>query len=115
MGTNRRPRRPNCTAFQKAVRVEEDNVWGPRTDKACSIVWHVSDGQFPFGLKATQEVIDTYVDGWWGPVSKEAAKKTIMAVQKALTGMGFDTQGIDGIWGPNTREAFYAARDACQL
>jgi hypothetical protein len=114
MEAARRPRKPNCTELQKAARVTEDNDWGPRTDKALSIIWHVSDGQFPFGVKATQETIDAYVDGWWGPRSKEAAHKTISAVQTALTAMGFDTQGIDGIWGPNTTAAFRQAQDACQ-
>lgn len=114
MGTARRPRKPNCTGLQRVARVAEDNDWGPRTDKALSIIWHVSDGQFPFGVKATQETIDAYVDGWWGPASKEAARKKIAEVQQALTEMGFDTQGVDGIWGPKTISAFYEAQDACQ-
>jgi hypothetical protein len=111
MGTARR-RKPNCTALQIAVRVTADNDWGPETDKACSIVNHASDGQFPFGIKKTQEVVGAYSDGWWGPLSKEATRATVTKVQEALTAMGFDTQGIDGFWGPNTQEAFYQARDS---
>ena len=110
MGTARR-RKPNCTALQKAVRVAEDNDWGPRTDKACSIINHASDGQFPFGLKITQEAIDAYVDGWWGPASKQATRQIVTEVQLALTAMGFETYA-DGVWGPKTQEAFYNARDS---
>lgn len=110
MGTARR-RKPNCTALQKAVRVAEDNDWGAQTDKACSIVNHASDGQFPFGLKKTQEVVGAYVDGWWGPASKQATRETITNVQLALTAMGFDAYP-DGVWGEQTQEAFYRARDS---
>jgi hypothetical protein len=111
MGTARR-RKPNCEALQKAVRVTADNDWGSETFKALSIVEHASGGQFPFGIKKTQEVIGAYVDGWWGPASKEATRKTVTAVQEALLGMGFDPRGIDGIWGPLTQEAYYEARDS---
>ena len=109
MGTARR-RKPNITALQKAVRVAEDNDWGPRTDRACSIVNHASDGQFPFGIKATQETVNAYVDGWWGPASKQATRDAIRAVQQALTDMGFEAYP-DGVWGEQTQEAFYRARD----
>ena len=111
MGTARRPRKPNCTKLQKAVRVVEDNDWGPRTDKACSIVSYASDGQFPFGVKTTQKVIDAYVDGWWGPASKQATRETVINVQRALTDMGFIVY-IDGVWGEQTKKAFYDARDS---
>lgn len=110
MGIARR-RKPNCTALQIAVRVTADNDWGPETDKACSIVNHASDGQFPFGIKKTQEVVGAYSDGWWGPASKQATRQTVAAVQAALTGMGFEAYP-DGVWGKQTQEAFYQARDS---
>jgi hypothetical protein len=111
MGTARRPRKPNCTALQKAVRVAEDNDWGPQTSKALSIAEHASDGQFPFGVKATQEVVGAYVDGWWGPASKQATRETVTNVQIALTAMGFFAYA-DGVWGKQTESAFYEARDS---
>lgn len=110
MGTARR-RKPNCTALQKAVRVAEDNDWGPQTDKACSIVSHASDGQFPFGIKKAQEVVGVYDDGWWGAASKQATRQTITQVQRALTAMGFEVYP-DGVWGEQTQAAFYQARDS---
>lgn len=111
MGTARR-RKPNCTALQRAVRVVEDNEWGPRTDRACSILNHADDGQFPYGVKATQHILGVTEDGVWGPESKIAVREAVAKFQEALTAMGFDTQGVDGFWGPNTQEAFYSARDS---
>ena len=111
MGTARL-RKPSIRALQNAVRVTADNEWGPQTDKACSIVNHASSGQFPFGLKATQKTVGVSQDGVWGPETRAATWLTVIHVQKALTLMGFDTQGLDGIWGPKTQAAFYAARDS---
>lgn len=110
--------RPNCTSFQKAVRTTPDNLWGANTDKnATALIEATAFGgnEFPYGVKFTQQVIGTLADGWWGGNSKTALTATVRAAQTALDAMGFDPQGIDGIWGPNTNAAYTRARTACHI
>jgi hypothetical protein len=112
--------RKNCTAFQTAVRTDADNMWGSNTDKnAVTLIGATGYGgennRFPYGVLYAQKVVGTNPDNHWGPMSKDAMKRTVTNVQKALTGMGFDTKGSDGLWGPNTDSAYQAARKTCHI
>jgi N-acetylmuramoyl-L-alanine amidase len=110
--------KPSCTAFQRAVRTDADNQWGPDTDKhATALIQATSYGgtRYPYGVKYTQQVVGTAQDGIWGPNSRAALIATVKTAQSALTSMGFDPHGVDGIWGPNTNGAFLAARTACHI
>lgn len=112
--------RKNCTSFQTAIRVDADNMWGSNTDKNAAALMSASGfggegNRFPYGIAFAQKVVGTNADNHWGPMSKDATKRTVANAQKALTGMGFNTQGSDGIWGPNTDKAYQAARKACHI
>lgn len=112
--------RKNCTAFQSAIRVAADNMWGANTDKNAGALIGASgfggeSNKFPYGVKFAQNVVGTLPDNHWGPNSKAATAKTVINAQKALTSMGFDTKGADGAWGPNTDRAYQAARKACHI
>lgn len=111
MGTARR-RKPNITALQRVVGVAEDNEWGQPFDKACSVLNHASDGQFPFGVLTTQRLVGVVDNGLWELNGTIATRAKIAEFQEVLTSMGFDTQGVDGVWGPKTQDAFYKARDS---
>lgn len=111
-------RKPNCKPLQRAVRVHDDNVWGLATDKALlavreSSVW--GGNSFPYGVRFTQAVVGTHVDGIWGDRSRAAHDATVVAVQTALKSMGFNPGRVDGRWGRMTDEAFQSARKACRI
>ena len=111
-------RKPNCKALQRAVRVHDDNVWGPSTDKALLAVREASiwgGNDFPYGVRFAQEVVGAFEDGIWGDRSRASHDFTVVAVQTALKAMGFDSGPIDGRWGRQTDEAFQAARKACRV
>jgi hypothetical protein len=110
--------KPNCVAFQKAVHTTADNQWGIDTDKCgesleAATPW--GGRKYPYGVRYTQKVVGTTQDGAWGPKSNTALTNTVIAVQKALAGMGFDPKGADGVWGQNTDTAYNSARSACHL
>jgi hypothetical protein len=107
--------KPDVLMFQRAVRVEADNLWGPETDRHANAVIQAAGDHFPYGVIFAQQIVDTRQDGQWGPASKAMLRETIISVQNALTGMGFSTKGIDGIWGPNTNAAYSLARKACHI
>jgi hypothetical protein len=107
--------RPDCTAFQKAVRTPADNLWGPATDVHAITLIQAALGRFPYGVKNAQSIVGTTQDGIWGPLSKAALKRTVVNAQNALDSMGFDVKGVDGIWGPNTQAAYTAARTICHI
>lgn len=107
--------RPNCTAFQKAIRVTADNSWGPATDKASMALMQAAGGTFPYGVVFAQEVVGAKQDGQWGTASKNMLGKTVANAQRALADMGFNPGNADGNWGPNTDKAYSAARKACHI
>jgi hypothetical protein len=109
------PARPNCTAFQEAVRATEDNLWGHQTSNHGLAVAAAGASRFPFGVKYTQQCVGTVDDGDWGPKSRAALVSTVMNCQHALKSMGFDPKGADGSWGVNTEKAFLAAQKACHI
>ena len=104
-----------CKPFQEAVRATVDGLWGSITDHHAWALSGASAGQFPYGVPFAQRVVGTVQDDAWGPNSKDACHKTVIAAQKALTDMGFDTHGADGIWGPNTQQAFQSARKSFHI
>lgn len=107
--------KPNCTSFQKAVRVEADNLWGPDTDKAALTLANAGSRTFPNGVQFAQKVVGVKQDGIWGPESQAALKDTVAMAQRALNTMGFNTNGVDGLWGKNTNAAYTKARTACHI
>lgn len=110
--------RPNCTAFQIAVHTTADNQWGPETDRcgeALRAATPYGGRKYPYGVRYAQKVVGTAQDGVWGPASNTALTNTVVKVQKALAGMGFDPKGADGVWGSNTEAAYNSARAACRL
>jgi hypothetical protein len=107
--------RPNCVAFQKAVRASADNMWGPQTDKNATGLIQAAAGHFPYGVKFAQQVIGTIPDGVWGPHSAEHLNSAVKLAQIALKAMGFDPGAIDGVWGVHTSHAYLAARSACHI
>jgi N-acetyl-anhydromuramyl-L-alanine amidase AmpD len=112
------PQKPNCTAYQKAIRTPADNLWGPMTDKHSTAIIEASGFggyAFPYGIAFTQMVVGTTQDGLWGPKSIDALKSTTVNAQKALRDMGFSPGQIDGYWGPITDRAFQKARTACHI
>jgi hypothetical protein len=110
--------KPNCVAFQRAVHTTADNQWGPETDRCGEALEAASPyggRRYPYGVQYARKVVGTTQDGTWGPASNTALYNTVVAVQKALLGMGFDPKGIDGVWGGNTDSAYNSARAACRL
>lgn len=106
---------PDCKELQRAVHTEPDNFWGPTTDKHTEALVAAAFGEFPFGVEFAQMVVGTKQDNIWGPKSVNMHRETTRRVQTALDHMGFNVHGSDGFWGPNTRDAFYAARKACHI
>ena len=84
---------------QAAVHVPVDGAWGPKTDRAVSLVRSAARGQLR-DVKATQRAVGTRDDGEWGPISKAALDSTVRALQAA-----WGTH-IDGDWGPKTEAAY---------
>ncbi len=84
---------------QAAVHVPVDGDWGPKTDRAVSLVRSAARGQLR-DVKATQRAVGTRDDGEWGPISKAALDSTVRALQAA-----WGTH-IDGDWGPKTEAAY---------
>ena len=107
--------KPNCTAFQRAIRVLVDNVWGPVTDDSATALISSWSRQFPNGIAYAQHVVGTTPDGVWGPKSITAAHDTTAQAQRALISMGYSPGTVDGIWGPHTNEAYMSARKACHI
>lgn len=109
------PAKPDCRIFQNAVRTKPDSLWGAATDKNAKTVISATAGNFPYGIKYAQQIVDTVQDGLWGAKSKAMLAETVTTMQNALTVMGFSTQGADGIWGPHTSVAYLLARNACHI
>jgi len=112
------PSRPNVTQLQAAVRAAQDNSWGPDTDKRLNALREASawgGHDFPYSVKFAQNVVGTPADGDWGRKSIAAHDATVIAVQNALSAMGFNPGDVDGQWGPNTEAAYQAARNACYV
>ena len=84
---------------QAAVHVSVDGDWGPKTDRAVSLVRSAARGSLR-DVKATQRAVGTRDDGDWGPLSKAALNTTIRALQAAWGAH------IDGDWGPKTDAAY---------
>lgn len=114
----RNPKRPNVTGLQAAVRANQDNSWGPDTDKRLEAVRAASAwaGQkFPHGVKFAQQVVGTNADGDWGRNSVRAHDISVSAIQAALLQMGYNPGRIDGKWGPSTEAAYQSARAAAKV
>jgi hypothetical protein len=107
--------KPDCRAFQRAIRVAIDNIWGPDTDEAADALVMSWSNEFPHGVAFAQHVVGTRADDIWGPVSKEARNLTTASVQRAFIAMGYSPGKVDGVWGPHTNNAFMAARKACHI
>lgn len=103
------PMGTSCAAFQTAIHVTPDGIWGPNTENYAVAVIDADFGEFPNGVAIAQRAVGVKVDNNWGPISRTACKATVVKMQEALTHMGYDTKGIDGVWGPDSNAAFTAA------
>lgn len=110
-----RPSRPDCAAFQRAVRTTMDNLWGLTTDQHASAIINACIRLFPFGVPFAQMVAGASSDGVWGSKSETALKDTVASCQRALSSMGFSPGPVDGAWGQHTSSAYTAARAACHI
>jgi hypothetical protein len=82
-----KPKYTSCTALQKAVRATTDNVWGDDSSKRLNAVRAASNWKgkkFPYGVRYTQGVVGTKVDGVWGGNSNAAHDATVRAIQRAV-------------------------------
>ena len=85
-----------------------DGVYGPATTEA---------------VKSLQTALGVPVDGRYGPethaallkASKPAATEYVMAIQAALTSLGYYTGPIDGAYGPATVDAVKAFQTAAGI
>jgi hypothetical protein len=109
------PHKPNCTAFQRAIRTTVDNLWGAGTDKNADAIIKATQEQFPYGRLFAQNVVGTRADGVWGANSKRSLRDTTAHAQRALGDMGFNPGNVDGVWGSKTITAYRAARAACHI
>lgn len=96
-----------AVAVQAAVGATQDGIIGADTTKRVNAVRNSSRWggvRFPFGVRYTQHVVGTPVDGIWGRNSRAAHDATVRAIQRAL--------GVtaDGIWGTRTEAAWQAIR-----
>lgn len=107
--------KPDCSILQLAVHTQTDGIWGDATDRHGWAVREASERNYPYGINFAQAAVGTKPDGIWGPKSTDALIQTVKNVQNALTHMGFNTHGVDGVWGANTQSAFHAARMACHI
>lgn len=97
----------DITGIQRAVHVTADNVAGPLTRTAVSLVAQASTWggiRFPNGVAATQRAVGTTPDGIWGDASRAAHDTTVSAIQQALRALGYAI-AVDAIWGPKTEQA----------
>lgn len=97
----------DITGIQRAVHVSADNVAGPLTRTAVSLVAQASAWggvRFPNGVAATQRAVGTTPDGIWGDASRAAHDTTVSAIQQALRALGYAI-AVDAIWGPKTEQA----------
>lgn len=81
----------------------KDGLWGSGTDSAALRMRAAARGSRS-SIRFVQAVINTAVDGIWGPNSQRALVAWVRKVQ-ALVGVT-----ADGVWGPNTDRAFMAFR-----
>lgn len=99
--------RPDIRALQRAVGAVGDNLWGPDTEKRTKAVRYAArfhGSRFPYGVRYTQRIVGTYVDGVWGKNSGAAHDATVKRVQRALK------VRADGIWGKVTDAAYLEVR-----
>lgn len=106
--------RTKVRKVQALLEVGQDGGWGSITDTAAARMRTAAQAKcgYPanlpraFNVTAVQRVINTGVDGVWGPKSQAALVRWIIAFQKVL--------GVkaDGQWGPATDRAFVALRNA---
>lgn len=91
--------------IQRALEVVPDGEWGSKTDTHAQLMRSAAQAiTVNLDIKTIQAIIDTPVDGKWGPRSITAFTAWVKEFQKAL---GLKA---DGVWGPKTEVAYLAAR-----
>jgi hypothetical protein len=106
------PNRAKTLRVQDALEVTKDGEWGSKTDAratrlraaARAHAGYPKNTPWTFNIRDVQDVIDTRIDGVWGPNSQAALVKWIKYMQAIL---GVE---IDGKWGPATDNAFLKLR-----
>ena len=110
--------KPSIKSLQAAVHADQDDLWGPDTEKRFNAVREASlwgGHDFPYGVAFTQNAVGTKEDGSWGKNSVSAHDKTVARIQKALLLLGHNPGKIDGRWGDSTEKAYQAARKVHKL
>jgi len=98
--------------IQTALEVTIDDKWGPKTDKIALQMRAVSRAKsgwptnrdIHFHIGEAQSVINTKVDGIWGPLSQAALVQWIKDFQNIIN------VESDGLWGPKTDAKFISLR-----
>lgn len=68
--------------LQRLLEIDDDGVWGPNTDNSIRRMRQAARVGKGFSVRKAQAVIDTTVDGDWGPKSRAALAKWLKDVQK---------------------------------
>jgi len=93
----------SCRNLQSAVKAVADGKWGNDTDNHAMSVRAAATGQ-SFNVRLVQGIVNTKIDGIFGPKSRAALKSKVMVIQKILK------VSADGAWGPITDAAFNRIR-----
>ena len=90
-------------SFQRLLETGADGKWGANTDNIASQMRAAAMGR-AFDVRRVQAVINTRIDGAWGPNSKAALAVWVKKVQALLK------VTADGDWGAKTDAAYRAFR-----
>lgn len=96
-------------SMQSSLEVTPDGKWGDLTDDRALRLRAAAQAKtmgarISFDVSDVQKVVDTRVDGDWGPKSQAALEVWVKWTQRLLG------VTVDGDWGPNTDKAFMALR-----
>lgn len=91
----------------------QDGKWGPNTDKRAAMMRTAAQAKVgwpkkskkKFNIREVQGIIDTTVDGDWGPKSQRALLVWVANLQEQVLGVK-----RDGVWGPVTDNAYLVLR-----
>lgn len=94
--------------FQRILEVKKDGKWGVKTDDIAEQMRAAARGR-SFNVRRVQAVINTKIDGQWGPNSRGRLGDWVKKLQHIL--------GVteDRDWGPKTESAYQAFRKKNRL
>jgi hypothetical protein len=95
-------------ALQRAVHVDVDGIWGPRTDlrlEAVRAASRLMGVTFPRGIAFTRRAVGLEDGPVWDLAARRAHDRTVAAIQRALR------RPVSGRWDRATDAAYGRARD----